>query len=197
MKVFPVFADRPATLHVWFRSAIARCLHVSIVHRLTARRGKGCQSWLQQQRHCVWLLAAFCSEKEERKEKKIVNPSRCVTMREMWAVCPSHSTRGKNVIRLGAAFLVTIETGAGEHFGMFRSTLHTGRDTNPQQIYWKMNLRKSFDKTPKVSGTPNPTKYLWEGEFHLDVEELKLYHDHFKMYFSTLPNASASSEKKE
>lgn len=118
MKVFPVLASRLATLHVWFRSVIICCLHVSIVHRLTARRVKGCQSWLQQQRHCVWSLAAFCSEKEKRREKKIVNPSRCVTMREMWAVCPSHS---KNVIRLGPAVLVTIETSAGEHCGMFRS----------------------------------------------------------------------------
>lgn len=70
MKVFPVLADRPATLHVWFRSEIVCCLHVSIVHRLMAGRVKGCQSWLQQKRHCVWLLAAFCSEKGGKKGNK-------------------------------------------------------------------------------------------------------------------------------
>lgn len=44
------------------------------------------------------------------EERKIVEPSVCVMKREIQALCPSHSTRGKNVIRFTAAvlFFVTI-----------------------------------------------------------------------------------------
>lgn len=46
---------------------------------------------------CVIASSLLLGKGGKKGKKMIVNPSRCVTMREMWAVCPSHSTRGKNV----------------------------------------------------------------------------------------------------
>lgn len=43
----------------------------------------------------------------EKKIKKIIDPSQWVTKREIWSVCP-HRTRGKNVIRFGAAALFLV-----------------------------------------------------------------------------------------
>lgn len=39
------------------------------------------------------------------EEKKMVDPSRCVTTSKVWAIGPSHTTGGKNVMRFGAAVL--------------------------------------------------------------------------------------------
>lgn len=53
---------------------------------------------------------------------KMVDSSPCVTKREIWAVCPSHRTRGKDVRRFGAAVLlierrcVLLLVGIKKHF---------------------------------------------------------------------------------
>lgn len=53
-------------------------------------------------------MSVFCSEK---KGKKPVLPSLCITKKKLGSVCPSQRTRGNKVIGFGAAafFLVAIE----------------------------------------------------------------------------------------
>lgn len=105
-KSSPLMADRLAALHVWFTSKSIICCRHDVIcgHRIIGCHGGGSMSV----NHGYMMLAVFCSEK---KEKKPLRPSLCITKRKLGAVCPSQRTRGNKVIRFGAAafFLVAIE----------------------------------------------------------------------------------------
>lgn len=77
-----------------------------------------------------------------------MDPPQCVTKTELWAVCPSHCDRGKNVIRGGAAVLYHV---ASESRGALSPPIgHHGHHSGCQT--WRKMAKNIWHAGLEVSG---------------------------------------------
>lgn len=77
------------------------------MHEFIGRRGgesRGVNHGYGSRSAVVFDSSTLLLGREDKK--KGPDASLCVTKRKIWAVSPSHRTRGHNVVRFGAALLV-------------------------------------------------------------------------------------------